>query len=287
MAHAENNKTENLLAILRGLKKAAIAFSGGADSTLLAAAAVKALGAEAIAFTADSPTLSARERADARELAALLGIGHAFLPVSELECPDFVRNDGRRCYHCKKFRFEMLCRWAEERGIPWVAEGSNADDLDDYRPGMEAVSELQRVRSPLLEAGFTKAEIRELSREWGLPTWEKPAAACLASRIAYGTPLTEEKLARVGKAEEILAPFCPPNRQLRVRDHGGIARIEAEPEVLPLLAAQGTAEIIAAALKELGFSWVTLDLAGYRMGSLNEQLGPLKKPAGLTERVQT
>lgn len=267
-----DEKAQKLLGLLEGLKRVAVAFSGGVDSALLAAAAVRALGSGAVAVTAESPTLSMRERRDAGELAALLDIRHEILVLSELECPEFVKNDGERCYHCKKFRFEKLCAWAKEKGIPRVVEGSNVDDKSDYRPGMRAVAELPGVSSPLLESGFSKAEIRELSRRWGLPTWEKPAAACLASRISYGTPLTRENLARVERAEEIVGAFCPPNVQYRVRDHGPIARIEAEREIIPLLADPERGDELAEALGALGFKWVTLDLEGYRMGSLNDQL---------------
>jgi uncharacterized protein len=233
-----------------------------------------------VAVTAASPTLPAWELEDAERFAARLGIRHVVLPVSELNCPEFVRNDGERCYHCKKYRFELLCRWAGEQGIPWVIEGSNTDDLEDYRPGMRAVEEIDRVRSPLLEAGFSKADIRGLSREWGLPSWEKPAAACLASRIAYGTPITAENLRQVEQAEDIVRSCCPPNVQIRVRHHGTLARIEAAPQVLSLLAEPKRAAGIAASLAALGFDWVTLDLAGYRMGSMNDLLADRRDRSG-------
>jgi uncharacterized protein len=280
VAHLDENRTGKLLALLRGMKKAAVAFSGGADSTLLAAAAARALGDNAVAVTAVSPTLPAWELEDAARFADLIGIRHVVLPVSELDCPEFVRNDNERCYYCKKFRFELLCRWAGEQDISWVVEGSNTDDLKDYRPGMRAVGELDRVRSPLLESGFSKADIRELSKEWNLPSWEKPAAACLASRIAYGTTITAEALRQVEQAEEIVRSFCPPNVQVRVRHHGSLARIEAEPDVLPLLASAERAARIAASLTALGFVWVTVDLAGYRMGSMNELLADRRDRSG-------
>ena len=266
------NKKEKLLAILKELDRAAVAFSGGADSTLLAAAAFRALGEKAVAVTVVSPTLPARERDDAEAWGKKTGIRHVLLPLSELDDPAFAANDSERCYHCKKFRFEALLTWARERGIPWVLDGSNRDDLRDYRPGMRAIAELKGVRSPLLEAGFTKRDIRALSKEWELPSWEKPASACLASRIAYGIPLTEKALKQVELGEEILRSFCPPNTQIRLRHHGFLARIEAPSELLPLLAAPERAGKIGESLAALGFSFSTLDLAGYRMGSMNELL---------------
>ena len=266
------NKKEKLLAILKELDRAAVAFSGGADSTLLAAAAFRALGEKAVAVTVVSPTLPARERDDAEAWGKKTGIRHVLLPLSELDDPAFAANDSERCYHCKKFRFEALLTWARERGIPWVLDGSNRDDLRDYRPGMRAIAELKGVRSPLLEAGFTKRDIRALSKEWELPSWEKPASACLASRIAYGIPLTEKALKQVELGEEILRSYCPPNTQIRLRHHGFLARIEAPSELLPLLAAPERAGKIGESLAALGFSFSTLDLAGYRMGSMNELL---------------
>ena len=270
MAGSLKEKTGHLLSMIKDMKKAAVAFSGGTDSTLLAAAAFRALGDNAAAVTAFSPTLPEAELQEAKNLAALLGIRHVILPVSELDLADFVSNGKDRCYHCKKYRFEKLCLWAGENRIPWVLEGSNTDDLRDYRPGMKAISERERVRSPLLEAGMTKEDVRTLSREWGLPSWDKPAAACLASRIAYGTPITREALRQIEKAEEIVRAYCPPNIQVRVRHHGYLARIEADPRIMKDLAAPETAAAISRALSGLGFRFAALDLAGYRMGSMND-----------------
>lgn len=162
--------------------------------------------------------------------------------------------------------------WAGEQGYRWVLDGSNRDDLDDYRPGMRALSELAGVRSPLLEAGFSKDEIREVSRLWGLSSWRKPSTACLVSRVAYGIPLSQEVLSQVEKAEGFVRSLCPPGIQIRVRHHGLLARIEAEPSILADLAAPGTRELISAFLKDLGFKWVSLDLSGYGMGSMNEAI---------------
>ncbi len=263
-------KLRDLNKILVDLKSAVIGFSGGADSTFLAAAAHRALGGGAIAITAYSATLPESEKEEAVALAAQVGIRHVLLYNSELDSPDFVRNDGDRCYYCKKGRFGALADWAAEHGFEWVLEGSNADDRSDYRPGLRAVTELPTVRSPLLEAELSKQDIRDLSKNWGLPTWDKPSAACLSSRVAYGQAVTKENLGQIEKAEAFLKRYC--KGQVRVRHHGRLARIEVAPEEIPVLTEPAAANEVAAALRKLGFAFVTLDLAGYHMGSMNRLL---------------
>jgi len=209
------DKISNLSRSFRGLGKVVVAFSGGVDSTFLTAAAVRALGAEnVLAATAVSATLTGDEKDEALALGKQLGVKHVLLETDEFTEPVFTANAADRCYHCKKIRFQALVEWASARGYPWIVEGSNVDDDSDYRPGSRAVAELPAVRSPLKEAGLTKAEIREVSKQWSLPTWEKPSAACLASRIEYGLPLTPERLKQVEEAEKFIRPLC--KGQLRV-----------------------------------------------------------------------
>ncbi|MDR7868876.1 MAG: ATP-dependent sacrificial sulfur transferase LarE [Sporomusaceae bacterium] len=267
---AIHDKLQKLNNLLAEMGSAVVGFSGGVDSSFLAAAAHRALGDRAVAVTCYSPTLPQSEREEAAEVARWIGIRHVLLPQNELDSAEFVRNDADRCYYCKKGRFTALAAWAAAEGFRWVLEGANADDCGDYRPGMKAVAELAAVRSPLLEVGLTKDEIRDLSRQWRLPTWNKPAAACLSSRVAYGQPVTEAKLGQIEKAEAVLKKiFTGP---VRVRHHGELARIEVSLEEMARIADPSTAKEIDAYLKALGFTYVAVDLAGYRTGSMNQVL---------------
>jgi len=246
-----------------------IGFSGGVDSTFLVSEAFKVLGSKVLAVTVDSAFCPRREIQEAQELAAVIGVKHQLLQVRPLSDKKVAANPPDRCYYCKKKIFSELLAVAQAAGITYVADGSNVDDDKDYRPGRKALQELQIV-SPLRQAGLTKADIRALSKERGLPTWQKESAACLASRIPYGEELTTEKLRRVEEAEAFLAPL--KLQHLRVRSHGNLARIEVSEADFPKLLAEPFKMKLITSFKEFGFKFVTLDLEGYRTGSLNEAL---------------
>jgi uncharacterized protein len=262
-------KSERLLAILRDMKRVAVAFSGGIDSTVVAKAAHEALGDNAIAITADSPSVARVEIADACRLAEQIGIEHRLIPTEEFNDSDYVRNDGARCYFCKSELYSTIEQLLPDLGMAVICSGANLDDQGDYRPGLTAAAEHQ-VRHPLQEAGFTKADVRALALHWGLPTWDKPASPCLSSRLAPGVEVTRERTARVEAAEAYLRSLG--YREFRVRLHEGeLARVEVPPGELPRLLADSTRrEDLVRRLKELGFKFVTLDMEGFRSGSLNE-----------------
>ena len=262
-------KLENLKKYIAGLGSLAVGFSGGVDSSFLLAAAQEVLGDRLIAVTGADASVPEREINEAKAFCRERGIRHIICRVDPLQEEGYRHNSPDRCYFCKHGIFTEILKIAEENGIEYVAEGSNMDDVGDYRPGLRAVAELS-VKSPLREAGLSKAEIRLLSRAMGLPTWSKPAYACLASRFVYGEEITEEKLQMIDRAEQFLIEHG--FFEERVRMHGNIARIEVPPADIPRLAADGIREEVWKKFREIGFLFVTLDLKGYRQGSMNATL---------------
>jgi len=269
-----NKKYRFLEKSIKDMGRALVAFSGGVDSTFLLKAVRDALGRDnVLAVMALSETTPAHERHDALRLAERLDVGLLSVEGQEMGDPDFLANSPERCYICKKIRLGALFQIARERGLDFVLDGENIDDHKDFRPGIRASRELG-VRSPLSEAGFSKEEIRRLSKNLGLPTWRKPSYACLASRIPFDNPITAEKLKQVDSAEEYIRELLS-HAQVRVRHHGDMARIEVEPSRLETIIQEDNRKLIAAHLKDLGFKFVVLDLGGYRTGSLNPENPPV------------
>ncbi|MGH9584481.1 MAG: ATP-dependent sacrificial sulfur transferase LarE, partial [Bryobacteraceae bacterium] len=262
-------KQEKLFAILRGLGRVIVAYSGGADSAYLAWAAHRTLAGNALAITADSASLPASHKRDAEAFARECGFRHEYIETREFENPAYVKNDKDRCFYCKDELFIRLEAYAKAYGYTHIAYGVNRDDLGDYRPG-HAAAKQHLVEAPLAEAGLTKAELRELARREGLSVWDRPAAACLSSRVPYGTPVTVETIRTIEEGEEAIRALG--FRQFRVRFHGELVRIEIAKNELPKALTAEMAAEFAGIFKPLGFLYVTLDLEGYRQGSLNAVL---------------
>ncbi len=263
-------KERLLFRLLTDLERVIVAYSGGTDSAYLAWAAHRVLGDRAIAITADSASIPASHKRDAEAFARECGFRHEYIETHEFENPEYVKNDQNRCFHCKDELFTQLEAFAAARGYAQIVYGVNKDDLGDYRPGQRA-AKIHEVKAPLVEAGLTKAEIRELSKRAGLSTWDRPAAACLSSRVPYGTPVTPETIKTIEQGEEAIRALG--FRQFRVRFHGELVRLEIAQDEMPKAMTAENARAFSAIFRQLGFLYVTLDLEGYRQGSLNAALG--------------
>lgn len=268
-AEALRGKERKLFQILEGMERVIVAYSGGTDSAYLAWAAHQVLGGRALAVTADSASMPESHKRDAEDFARRYGMRHEYIKTREFDNPEYSANNPDRCFHCKDELFQRLEEVGRERAIANLVYGLNVDDLGDYRPGQKAATK-HEVRAPMAEAGLSKAEIRELSRLAELPTWDRPAAACLSSRIPYGTPVTVETIKTVEAGEEAVKALG--FRQFRVRFHEELVRIEIAPEEMSKALTPEMAKEFTAIFKPLGFLYVTLDLEGYRQGSLNEKL---------------
>jgi uncharacterized protein len=262
-------KQEALFAILRSLRRVIVAYSGGTDSAYLAWASHHVLGSDAVAITADSASIPASHKRFAEEFAEQCGFRHEYVETHEFENPDYVKNDKNRCFHCKDELFSCLELYASEKGYEHIIYGVNKDDLGDYRPGQKA-AKIHDVKAPLVEAGLTKAEIRELSKQAGLSSWDRPASACLSSRIPYGTAVTPQTISIVEQGEEAVRRLG--FRQFRVRFHGDLVRLEIAQDELPKAFTLESAAAFTQIFKKLGFLYVTIDAEGYRQGSLNAGL---------------
>jgi pyridinium-3,5-biscarboxylic acid mononucleotide sulfurtransferase len=262
-------KQEKLFSILSRMGRVIVAYSGGTDSAYLAWCAHRVLGADAVAITADSASIPESHKRDAEDFVRRFGIAHEYVETLEFENPDYIKNDKNRCFHCKDELFTRLAEVGRARGTANIIYGVNQDDLGDYRPGQTA-AKLHEVKAPLVDAGLSKAEIRELSRMAGLPTWDRPASACLSSRIPYGTPVTIQNIKTVESGEEAIKSLG--FRQFRVRFHGELVRIEIAKDELARALTPEMAARFTEIFRKLGFQYVTLDLEGYRQGSLNEVL---------------